>query len=310
MNVRNKLILLICVGLFSLFTACVKDDDFGCTQGINVRFYSKTKCERDTVYPQQIKDITLCLFDKNGVLVSYNNSQNIEIQRDYYQQVESGSGLYTAVAWSGLDRNHYDITNLEVGSTRKDDLMFRLKRTARQASSLEGNVIYFGESPVVYVPEANKIGSFFENTAINMQEITNRMTVIVEGLTRVDDYIVEIESDNGSMNFDGTIAQDEIIDHSSAITVKDGILEGKFTLLKLTTGNSHMLVIKNKITGNEVYRGSLLGTLLLKNPDVNLDCDHDFVIRFTAQDQCNCGTYAIMKIWVNNWLVHSYDTEL
>jgi hypothetical protein len=70
------------------------------------------------------------------------------------------------------------------------------------------------------------------------------------------------------------------------------------------------LVVFHKASGKELYRGDLLGTLLLKNPNVNLACDHDFVVRFTTEDKCDCGTYTIMEIWVNNWLVHSYEAAL
>jgi len=81
-------------------------------------------------------------------------------------------------------------------------------------------------------------------------------------------------------------------------------------MLKLETGQENTLVIKSKEGETELFRGSLLGTLLLKNPEVNLACDHDFVIDFTAEDQCDCGEYIILEIRVNNWLVHSYQTNV
>jgi len=312
MKFINRPILLIYVVLLSLLSACdsLYEDGYECIQGINVSFYSKTLCQTDTVYPEQVKDITLCVFDKNGVLVSYQKSNDITLQRDYSQQVQVNGGLYTVMAWSGLDGDHYDLTALQTGATTKSDLLFRLKRAAGLASSIEGTRIYYGESPAVYVEQATGSEPIFENTTINMLEMTNRITVLVEGLARAEDYQIEIESDNGSMNIDGSIAQDDVLEHTAEHIVREGTLESTFTLLKLETGHNNTLIIKSRLDGRELYRGSLLGTLLLKNPDVNLACDHDFRIRFTAEDQCNCGTYMIAKIWVNNWLVHSYDTEI
>ena len=310
MSIRHKIVLLAGVITLSILTGCIKDDYDDCTQGINVRFYSKTSCQIDTVYPEQISNITLCVFDKNDRLVSLRRSNDVKIQKDYSQKVEVNEGLYTVVAWAGLDDSHFDINQIQTGATQKSDLLFRLKRVLQQASTIDGKRIYYGEGPAVYVPQASGSETLFENTSVNMLEITNRITITVEGLTRAEDYLVEIESDNGAMNIDGSIASDEVLEYEGEHLVRDGIMDARFTVLKLETGHVNTIVVKSKINGEELYRGSLLGTLLLKNPDVNLDCDHDFTIRFTAKDQCDCGTYMITEIWVNNWLVHSYDTEM
>lgn len=310
MNLSGKPILLISVIILLFFSGCIKDDYKDCVQGINVTFYSKTPCDIDANYPEQIKNITMGVFDKNGILVSSKHANDTKLQKDFRQTIETESGLYTVIAWSGLETDHYDISALKMGSTTKNDLLFRLKRAAQRASSIEGTRVYYGESPAVYVPQADNSESIFENAAINMREITNRITISVEGLLKAEEYEIEIESDNGSMNIDGSIAPDEVIEHSAEHTIKDGVMEARFTLLKLETGYNNNIIIKSKLSGAELYRGSLLGTLLLKNPDVNLACDHDFTIRFTTKDQCSCGTYTIMEIWVNNWLVHSYETEM
>jgi hypothetical protein len=250
------------------------------------------------------------VFDENGLLVRYKKDNDVKLARSYTDRLElNKGGLYTVVAWSGLDEASFDINMPQEMVSKKSDLLFRLKRTLKQASSIAGETMYYGESQAVYIPDA-EAESIFETTTINMQEITNRLTIFIEGLDNPDNYYVDIESDNGSMNIDGTSAQDEVIDYSFTQLTRDNILEAQFTLLKLDTENSNTIVVKSKIDGRELYRGSLLGTLLLKNPDVNLNCDHDFVIRFTTHDQCSCGTYTIAQIWVNNWLVHSYDTDL
>ncbi|MDR0865106.1 MAG: FimB/Mfa2 family fimbrial subunit [Candidatus Symbiothrix sp.] len=291
-----------------LLSGCVYDDRSDCPQGINVEVYSQTACRPDTIYPEQIQDLTLFVFDTNGTLVSYQQNEPIQLQKGRQQAVKASNGLFTVLAWAGLNAGLYDLDLQNI--TTRQDILFRLKRVAEQALSIEGNTIYYGESPAVFLPDPKDAGSVFEHTAINMQEITNRITVSVEGLPNAENYEINIESRNASMNVDGSIASDEKINYASKTEVKAGVLESKFTLLKLSTGYNSTIVIKSKQDGQELYRGDLLGTLLLKNPDVNLACDHDFTIRFTTKDQCKCGTYTIMEIWVNNWLVHSYETDL
>jgi hypothetical protein len=281
-----------------------------CPQGINVRFYSKIACSLDTVYPEQVQDLILCVFDNNGRLVSCQQDNSVEMQAEYIQTIKAENGLFTVVAWAGLKAGPYDIRLPEEKITTKADLLFRLQRAAQQAVSIEGKRVYYGESPTVFLPDPEEAGSVFENTAINLQEITNRVTISVEGLPNTEEYAVVIESANGSMNIDGSIAQDDIIRYASQPVVKEGIVEADFTLLKLETGHHNTLIIQDKKNDRELFRGDLLGTLLLRNPGVNLACDHDFMIRFTMKDQCKCGDYMIMEIWVNNWLVHSYETDL
>ncbi|MFC4675516.1 FimB/Mfa2 family fimbrial subunit [Dysgonomonas termitidis] len=310
MNLSSKPILLTGLIILSIFSGCIKDDYKDCVQGINVNFYSKSSCDIDVSYPEQIKNLTIGVFDKNGILVSSRQLNDTKLQKDFRQTIETESGLYTVIAWSGINADLYDLITLKVGSTTKNGLLFRLKRAAQKASSINGTRVYYGESPAVYVPQADNSESIFENTAVNMQEITNRIEISVEGLLKAEEYEIEIESDNGSMNIDGSVASDEVIEHSAEHIVRGGVMEARFTLLKLETGHNNNIIIKSKLNGAELYRGSLLGTLLLKNPDVNLACDHDFIIRFTTRDQCSCGTYTIMEIWVNNWLVHSYETEI
>lgn len=308
MELRYKIILVF-VALLSL-SGCIDEDLESCQQGIDVFLYSKSMCQQNVSYPDQIKNITLCVFDKNGMLVSYRQKDDVTLNEDYTERIDVESGLYTVIVWSGINDSSLDVTKLQDGETRKGDLLFRLKREQGLASSIDGKSLYYGESRAVYV-ENGKSDALYEQVSVNMLEVTNRLTVTVEGLNgNLDDYEINIESDNGSMNVDGSIAEDEVIKYDFIQSVSDGILESQFTLLKLETGNNNTLVIRDKVTGEELYRESLLGTLLLKNPYVNLNCDHDFTINFTAKDQCNCGTYMITEIWVNSWLVHSYNTDI
>lgn len=311
MNFRNNFIFILSLVVFViLFGGCIKDDYADCSQGIRVTFYSRTPCQAEATYPEQIKDISLFVFDKDEVLVSYKQLNVAKLQSNFSQVIETESGMHSVVAWAGLTPELYDIVNPEIGVTQKQTLLFRLKRIAQIGLSIDNTRVYCGESAFVYVADAEDEGSVYQDVSVNMQEVTNRLDVTVEGLPNVQDYEVTIESNNGAMNVDGSLAKDDLITHTSMLTDESGVLRARFTLLKLAVGYNHTIVIRDKLHDKELYRASLLGTLLLKNPSVNLDCDHDFLIQFTTKDQCDCGTYTIMEIWVNNWLVHSYETEM
>jgi len=252
----------------------------------------------------------LCLFDENDVLVSYQEINNVPLDANYVHTIDINSGVYSVIAWTGLDHNHFDWAILNIGSTTKDDLLFHLKRSTNLAASIEGLKIYSGGSEPVFLPQATSSEPLYENVTVNLQEITNRVHISVEGLTKADDYEVEIESDNGAMNIDGSLAQDNLIQHTAEHIYRENIMESDFTLLKLDNNHKNVIVIKNKLNGTELYRGSLLEALILRNPNINLECDHDFTIHFKIDDPQEGATYAQVKIWVNDWLVHSYETEL
>lgn len=299
--------------IFCLFllSGCIKEDDeCNYSQKLTVSLYSKSLCETDTVYPAGVKDITLCVFDNNDVLVTYVHKEGVTLKKGYTEEISvSGKGIHTVVAWSGIHTQYFDINQLQPGKTTKKDWLFHLKRSQHIAVSMEGVQVYSGESRAFYLDGG--VSGISEHTSVNLQEITNRLTISVEGLDRnEEEYEVYIESDNGSMNVGGSLAEDETVRYAPVTSPNGGRINEKFYLLKLETGHNNTIVIRNKISGKELYKGSLLGTLLLKNPEVDLSCDHDFTIKFTTQDQCECGTYTIKEIWVNNWLVHSYDTEM
>ncbi|WP_291585568.1 FimB/Mfa2 family fimbrial subunit [Bacteroides sp.] len=299
--------------IFCLFvlSGCIKDDDeCDYSQKLIVSLYSKSLCETDTVYPAGVKDIILCVFDKNDVLVTYVHKEGVILKKGYTEEVSvSGKGIHTVVVWSGINTQYFEINQLQLGKTTKEDWLFRLKRSQHIAVLMEDVQVYTGESRAVYLDGGTS--GISEHTSVNLQEITNRLTISVEGLDRnKEEYEVYIESGNGSMKVSGSLADDETVRYNPVTSSDSERINEKFYLLKLETGHNNTIVIRNKISGKELYRGSLLGTLLLKNPEVDLNCDHDFIIKFTAQDQCECGTYTIKEIWVNNWLVHSYDAEM
>ncbi|MDR0811369.1 MAG: FimB/Mfa2 family fimbrial subunit [Paludibacter sp.] len=301
-------IFALSVGMF-LLPSCIYDDLSNCPQGLNVRLFSKTACAADSVFPQ-FSDLKLFVFDKNEKLVSFQDIDNEIDTRSFNQMLAVRDGVFSVVAWAGLGAQEFEILPLKTEIVTKSDLLFRLKHASQQAAAIDGKRVYFGESSAAFLPDPARYGSVYENVAVNMQEITNRFTIQIEGLPHDDDYEVKIESSNGAMSVGGEIAPDETVVYNSQPTFTGSVLEAQFTLLKLAFGTNTALIIRDKRLNKELYRGDLLGTLLLKNPNVNPACDHDFTIRLTTRDQCECGTYMIVEIWVNNWLVHSYDSDL
>lgn len=312
MNLRNKIIgvLLIVSGTYMLggCDAVIFEDMLDCPQGVYIKFYSKTPCDVDSLYPADIKNLHVYVFDASDKYVNVYTADNVTLSKGYEFLVPIyPHGKYSFVAWSGID-DHYTLQNLQAGVTTKDALLLQLKRTADLTENIKGTTLYAGTSPYVFLPDPEEIqAAFYEHTAINMTEYTNRVEVIVEGFTQPENYTVDIAMRNGDYAVKGNILlQGDMLHYPAEYTYTVDKLSARFTLLKLETGYDDWLTIKTKDGKTIFYQEDFLGTLLLQNPDVNLSCDNDFVIKFKVEE--DNGSYYVVEIWVNNWLIHTYNT--
>jgi len=324
MNVRNK-ILITLFALGTIFWGCdslIFDDLADCPQGVYVKFYSMTPCESDSTFIGNVPSLTVFVFDENDKLVTSVTQQNITLSRDYEVLIPVSDGNFKFVAWAGVD-DKFTKGTFTNGTTTIKDLMITLKSTAGIAEQLGGAKIWQGESPIVFMPDPAEYASFYEHTAINLHEITNRIDLIVEfDKATMKDYDIkavhsEVSSANGVMRIDGTmpINQDALV-YPSSPTYDDNTILWNYNLLDLKTGYDnklHIYYTGNKEEGETVFNGDLIAMILLAAQDgrVNLDCDNDFKVKVVIKDYCvECWTHFSCSIYVNDWLVHSYSTDL
>ncbi len=313
-NLRSRIvaILLFITGTFFLGGGCdsvIYDDMLDCPQGVYLRFYTKTPCDADTLYPADIRTLNVFVFDEEDRFVAAYTEENVTLSGSYEMLIPIyPHGKYSFIAWAGID-SHYGLQNLQQRVTKKEDLLLQLKQTAGVAENLKGTALYTGSSENVFLPDPESVlGAYYEHTAIRLTQYTNQIEVIVEGMQQPEDFSVEISMRNGDYAVNGNILLNGLpMRYPPEYSYGDTLLSARFTTLKLETGYDDWITLKGK--ENEVlYKEDMLGTLLLQNPDVNLSCDHDFVIRFKVKE--NNDTYVVTEVWVNDWLIHSYDTEV
>lgn len=319
MNLRSK-ILLVIFALGTIVAGCdslIYDDNKDCPQGVYVNFYSKTPCTEEFVYPS-VENLKVFAFDKDGILVAEQEVKNLSLSEDFEVYFPLPEGLYTFVAWTGMD-NQFDLPSYEIGKTTKSSLMFAIKNTNGlvDASPVPGYKVYMGESEeAVYLPSAKENGSTFEHTKINLLEQTNRIKVSLVGVAHPERYEIRITSADGSMNIDGSIVANlpelryPSIDN---VASEDSTLICQFNTLKLQTGYKNKLVVYDKLEDKNIFAADLVGSILLGSGDgyytnINLDCTHDFDVKLYVRDKCECEDYAFVACEVNlmKWDIHSY----
>jgi len=325
MNLRNK-ILITLFALGTIFWGCdslIYDDLADCPQGVYVKFYSMTPCESDSTFIGSVPSLTVFAFDENNKLVTSVTQVGVNLSRDFEVLLPVSDGNYTFVAWAGVDDNFTKGTFTN-GATTKKDVMLTLNATAGVAANLSGTRVWQGESPVVFLPDPAEYASFYEHTAVNLQEVTNRIEVIVEfDKATMKDYNpeelhVEVASANGTMRIDGSMPLNEVplLYPFSVPAFDDNVATWNYHLLDLKTGYDnklHIFYTGNEEEGETVFNGDLIAMILLAAEDgkANLDCDNDFRIKVIIKDYCvECWTHFSCSIYVNDWLVHSYSTEI
>lgn len=318
MNLQNK-ILIILFALGTIGWGCdsiIYDDLSECPQGVYVKFFSKTPCEVDSTFIGNVSDLHLFAFNENDVLVSLVTQQNAMLSKDFEVFVPVSNGYYTFVAWTGINE-HFTLSDFKEGTTTKRDVMLILKSQNNEAAMLGETKIRQGASSAVFLQNPAEVGSQYKHTAINLREVTNRIEVEIElhesiiDDAKPEDFVIEIRSANGTMNIDGSLPFNNTVLNYPSIVAIDKNVKASFTLMDLRTGYSNQIVVKNRKTDEVIWQGDLLGSILLMNENINLACRHDFNVKFVIKDKClNCGTYICWAIFVNNWKIHSYETEL
>ena len=332
MQFRILMALSILGVIFGSCDSLIYDNLEDCPQGVYVKFYSMTPCAADSTFLGNVGKLSIFAFNEKGVLAMTHDEVNPNLTKDYEVLIPVTDGTYTFVTWAGLN-DKFDVSSFTPGVTVREDVMMALKVANGKAAQLGLDKIYQGESRAVHLPDPAEYGTVYKHTTVNLQEVTNRVKVIIEvdhenvsqaWMPAAKDMMPVVNSANATMLIGGNIKRGE---SPIEYPARDTNLESKeyaewnYTLLDLVTGvyNSFDVTYFNELSGEveSIFKDApvdLIGAILTntKPGAVSLECENDFEIRIKLYDRCaDCGwTYFSCDIYVNDWIVHSYSTEL
>lgn len=325
----KNLQVMIIMTLFTtgtLFWGCdslIYNDLKDCPQGVYVKFYSKTLCADDSLFIGKVSSLTIFAFDQKGILNTSVEQENVDLTRDFEVLVPVSDGNYSFIAWTGVN-NNFKKNTFNPGVTSKQDVMLTINSVSNIATKMNPtDCIWHGESPVVFLPDPAEYGSLYKHTAVNLRELTNRVRVIVEfdQKTMVDydptKLEISVSSANGTINIDGRTPSDipELTYPSIETKFEENTSSWYYSMLDLTTGHSSTLNITYNGNGKKetVYSGDLITSILLKASEegIKLECENNFTIKFLVKSYCaECWTHFNSTIYVNDWVIYSYSTDL
>lgn len=277
-----------------------------CPRGVYINVFAQTECANAPTYPA-VKRLNVYAFDENDVFVGTQQIDNPALSADYeFLMPVDKPGSYSFVVWANINEQ-FSVQSPAAGTATKKELLLSLKEKNKMAENLTGNQLYVGATPLVSVGFETDM---FVHTQANIREITNRINVSVVDIENSENYVIELHSGNTDYSINGTIINKPAVEYPTQVLYPNPTtLTADFTTLKLEDGRNSMLVVKEKETGVEIFREDLIGVILLSpsEANINLRCLNDFNVKLKMR-RCDCpGDFTAGELWINDWLVHSYD---
>lgn len=348
MNLPNKLTgVFFTLGLGFLLSGCESmfhDDLDNCPQAVYVKLYNTT-CKADSIGLNTQSNVHLLAFDEDNKLAASTELKDIdlgnkqkgftEVRLPIKSDTPDQDRVYNIYAWTGL--NGKFSAEAKIGD-KKDQVFASLRSGAEsQYVNLGSDRVYFGQAGrSVVLKNPAKNGSQEDHIAVPVGELTYRLNVSVvldksmlgrKNPPSIREFGLQINSGNGTYNYDGTHAINSAINGyqpNGPVVYNDTALVAKYTVMDLQTGLGSQVRISHSKNGQTRdvempidIQHDLIAAILAyaSKPEnkfsFNLNCEHDIDLKFLIKDKCDgCGQYMCTGVFINDWLVHTFDTEL
>ena len=298
-------VLLVAAGILSC-DKLIYDNLEECPRGVYINVFAQTECAATPSYPS-VKRLHIYAFNDKNVFTGSEIFDDVTLSADKECLMPVATpGHYSFVVWGGINE-HYTLENLVPGTTTKTEVLLRLKQDAGNAQDISGTQLFAGSTPLVRVGLEEDM---FVHTRANIREITNRIHVTVTDIETPQDFTIALSAGNAVYNAQGDILKNDRVNYPTTVRFPTATsLSADYTTLRLESGHDNTLVVRNLNTGKEIFREDLVGVILLSpsSDNINLRCLNDFHVKLKMR-KCDCPeTYMAAELWINDWLVHSYD---
>lgn len=313
-NKFTKRLLALVLSIVS-FWGCdtIYDDLSDCHMYIRFKYdYNMDKTDK---FADQCDKVEVFLFDAEGVLVRTITDNSAALKNPGYRiEVPIHSGDYTVMAWAGR-KDSYDLTDMTVGTSTKDDLILKLKTSANTHNG-ELEPLWSG-TPVSFT----YTGSSHHTETIDLVKNTNTVNLLIAGLKTgsldLNNVEVKITAANGSYLYDNAFADTQTITYlpfgSSTVTLDPQTENLKFSLntLRFVKGHNVRFSVIDKTTGKSLlpFADMDLIEYLLKTKPSGMT-DQEYLDREDTWNITLLPAYQSVTIEINGWIVWTQDSEL
>ena len=301
-----------------------------------IRFKYDYNIKFADAFANEVNSVALYVFDQNDVLVEEIATTDKESLSSgtFEIPIELDPGHYTLMAWGGLmNEESFDmLADTEVGVTKREELQVRMHRqydeNGKAVVSDDLLPLFHGSMPLEVTGEP---GTYTET--MSLMKNTNVIRVLLHEISGHDvdasKFIFEINDDNGLYDCENNVLDDEMITYSAwhqstgTADVNDtdvkavtsvSVALAELTIGRMRAGDSPVLHIKNRETGEDVFRIPVADYALLVKGNYRenmgdqeyLDRQDEYTMTFFLDE----GEWVSSVIYINSWRVVLNNSEL
>ena len=346
-SAKSILLLTVLAGAMASCDSILDFEEGDCSIEYRVKFRYDYNMEKVDAFAQEVKTVTLYAFDKDGNFVYQKTEQGERLATgDYSMQVDIEPGDYELITWAGLDDQSFAVPLLTKGVSKREDLTVLTRRNIdNRATGEEGDNIVKRNLPSLFHGRVKK-QAFTRSvqkpvTTIDLVKNTNNIRVVIaqvnsnpsQPVTRAinkERFSYAIYDDNGYMNYDNSLLEDDLLTYLPFVTEDSSIKTRAFSdeyteypaaiaeisTARLLDTQTPQLEIIDRETGKQLLpSNSLISYLsLLKTQDFidmplqeYLDRECRYSMIFFVDENL---TMLKSVIQINDWILHIIDIEL
>ena len=323
----------------------VRDDLTDCPKGCQVQLKVEAGISTEggfnaAAFRDEVQSLTLYVFDSNGKFVGHFSEQGDKLkQGDYTVDVPIDPGHYKAVAWTGLEDDHYIVSDLVPGTSTIEDLEVLLERNSENRQDEYLGPVWHGKIDDIEVKP-----NVYQVYEVPMRKTNNNFVVVLHDMNgnpiKGDTFTYEIQSANGRMAHDHSLLEDDVLKYGAYFVetanlsdyddtkaddpaINLTVARAELNTLRLVKGNPTRLVIRERAGGKLVLDINLIQYILMtreyyenrvgaKLTDQQyLDYEDKYSLMFTMMPTGSIvNPYALVELRINGWVLRPQDAIL
>lgn len=333
----SSLIMVLALG--SAVVSCdniLAEEEEDCSVHYRVKFKYDYNMKYADAFANEVSSVTLYAFDDNGKL-AFQKTESGEIlkEQDYYMDLEVPSGDYRLITWAGrLDEEASFSVPLRISTY--EELKCKMERAYSRAADGSAYIekeltgLWHGDIQTHNFPSR---AAMIETVTVPLVKNTNKIRIILQQINGpgldVDNFEFSITDNNGYMNYDNMLLEDEILtyypyfhaDGSTAfdddVQVEEGddisVAIAQLTVGRLVVGQNPYLTITNSKSGETILSIPLIKYLLLTEAEGHdmtsqeyLDRQDEYHMTFFLDENM---AWINTRIIINDWIVRFNDFD-
>lgn len=325
----------------------VRDNLDGCLKGFRVQFTvdgvapiptKGAQSVTDLIY--EVNDVSLFVFDSEGTYVGrFGEDGDVLKQNGYAIDVPVGPGRYKVVAWTGADKENYELSSLREGVSGIKDLELLVSRDENNRQDNYLHPVWHGIRTDIEV-----LPGRYPSYSVELKKINKNFVLVLQDMKgnsiKGDTFTYEIQSANGRMGYDASLLRDDVINYGAYLVESEdlssdaatgvenpqvtySVARAELNTTRLHENNRTRLVVRERATGTLVLDIDLIRYILLTRERYEgavgrkltdqeyLDAEDSFSLMFVMMPTGSIvNPYALVEFRINGWVVRLQDAIL